>query len=450
LPSNGFGYPKLMKRFFHPPNLSFPILAALTPKSHIITFIDDNIEKIPYRKTFDLVAISVNTPNAPHAYEIADNFRKFGTKVVLGGIHVSMLPEEASRHCDSVICGEAESIWDNVLSDAEANQLKKVYKASEYVCPSKIPIPDRSILRWKSLLPLSTIQISRGCPHKCSFCSVSAFFGGTYRYKPVEEVIKEISALKRSFIFFVDDNIVGNPSYAEELFTALKPLKVKWISQSSLEICKKPHLLKLARESGCYGLMFGFDSVVPTSIKEMSKAHNKSEKYFDYIRLVQEHGIATVGSFIFGFDHDDESVFEKTVSFALESHLDLAYFFMLTPYPGTSLYNKLEAEERIFERDWSKYDTYNAVFIPKQLSCGQLVRGTKYAWETFYSAKNIAIRMIKKPRVILLAMNIFFNLRRKTYLSDFSHISEQPSTTASLGETRIQKGVVTHGSAGSD
>jgi len=307
------------------------------------------------------------------------------------------MPEEAIQHCNSVVIGEAEGIWPKVLRDIESRKLNKFYKRNGFVSLENLPLPRRDLLRRKSYLMFNTIETARGCPFHCNYCSVSTFFGHTYRYRPVTEVLREIETLKGILIFLVDDNIVGMPKRTKILFKALIPYKRKWIGQASLTIARDTELLKLAARSGCVGLFIGFESLSQESLEEAGKKMNVVKRYADDIKKIHDHGIAIHGAFIFGFDHDDESVFERTVDFVKRNHLDSASFSALTPFPGTPVYRKLLNENRIVTKDWSRYST--AVFTPKLMSLEKLNEGCAWAWKECYSYRSILRRLARPKRL---------------------------------------------------
>jgi len=371
------------------PPLGLAMVAALTPPEVEVSLTDENITAIDFCKEVDLVAITALTVTAPRAYEIADAFRARGVKVVLGGVHPSMLPEEAGQHADAVVIGEAESIWPNLIEDFKANKLQKLYRQHERPSLVGLPIPRRDLFTKGAYYVANTVSTTRGCPYSCSFCSVTSFFGHTYRCRPIEEVLKEIEELgEKKFIAFVDDNIVGNPKFAKELFRALIPYKIKWIAQASVTIAKDDELLKLAAASGCIDLLIGFESLSPSNLRAVGKRINVVNEYENVIRKIHSYGIAIHGFFIFGFDEDDENVFQRTVRFAQRMRLETAQFDFLTPYPGTALGESLDKAGRIVTKDWSKYG-YGLVFEPKPMSPEMLQKGHDWAWREFYSLPSI-------------------------------------------------------------
>jgi len=410
--------PGLISKFFRFPPLNLALLAALAPEYNY-KIIDENIDEVDLEseevKEADLIGLTVMTAQAPRAYELADKFRKMGKTVVMGGMHVSAMPEEAIRHCDAVVVGEAEEVWPKLLRDWERGKLKKIYKSKELPDLSGLPIPRRELLKRKNYIVPNTLQVSRGCPFNCSFCAVSRFFGKRYRFRPVKEVIKEIekmietdkasywrkimakfwNKMDRNVFAFLDDNIFGQADYARKLFKALIPLKILWGSQTSVNIAKPENeeLLELAAESGCKFLFVGFESVDQSSIDEAGKKVNKPEMYAKAIELFHKYGIAILGAFVFGFDCEDKNIFKRTVDFAKHIRLDLAQFTVLTPLPGTRLMRKLKEEGRIIEKNWARYDFGTPVFKPLRMSVEELIKGEEWAWQEFYSWSSILRRL---------------------------------------------------------
>jgi radical SAM superfamily enzyme YgiQ (UPF0313 family) len=392
------------------PPLGLAMVAALTAPEVEVSLTDENVTVIDFQKETDLVGITALTVTAQRAYEIADTFRARGVKVILGGIHPSVLPEEASQHADAVVIGEAEGIWPNLLEDFKANKLQRVYRQRERPSLVGLPIPPRDSFAEGAYLVRETISTSRGCPYSCSFCSVTSFFGHTYRCRPVEKILEEIETFKaKKFVVFVDDNVVGNPKFAKELLRALIPYKIKWISQASITIARDEELLKLAADSGCIALLVGFESLSPANLASVGKRINVVDEYGQAIRKLHSYGIAIHGFFIFGFDGDDEAVFERTVAFARKMRLESAQFDILTPYPGTALYESMDKAGRIITKDWSQYG-YNPVFEPRSMSREVLQKGRDWAWREFYSLPSIwnRVGVARRNMAKLWALNLYF------------------------------------------
>ena len=395
------------------PPLGLATVAALTPPDIEVSLTDENVTAIDFRKELDLVGITALTTTAQRAYEIADTFRARGVKVVLGGIHASILPEEAGQHADAVVIGEAEGIWPNLIEDFKANRLQKIYQQHQRPSMLNVPIPRRDLFAKGRYLVRNTISTTRGCPHSCSFCTVTSFFGRTYRCRPVAEIIQEIQTLNdKNFIVFVDDNIAGKPKFAKELFRALIPCKIKWVGQSSVTIARDDELLELAAASGCIDLFIGFESLSPANLAAVGKKINVVDEYENVIRKIHSHGIAIHGFFIFGFDDDDEDTFTRTVRFAQKTRLETAQFDVLTPYPGTELRKSLDKADRMLTRDWSEYG-HDLMFKPKSISRDTVQKGRAWAWRTFYSLPSIWRRIGLSRRNLLSfwAVNLYYFYR---------------------------------------
>jgi radical SAM superfamily enzyme YgiQ (UPF0313 family) len=386
-------------------------VAALTPKDVEVTLIDEHVDRIDFEEKVDLVGITSLTATAPRAYEIGDEFKKRGVKVVLGGIHPSVLPEEAIQHADSVVIGEAENLWPEVIGDFKKKRLKKFYQSLEKPSLENLPLPRRDLLQGKRYLTKNFIQTTRGCPFDCDFCSVTKFFGKRHRFRPVGDVIKEIESLEGNFTVFADDNVIAHKKYAKELFKALIPCKKRWFSQADLTMSQDDELLKLAAQSGCEGVYIGFESLTDIGLKKFKRYINFKEA----INKLKSYGIRVEGSFIFGFDSDDKKAFEKTLKFTQELRLDVATFHLLTPLPGTKLYEKLEKENRIVERDWLKYDLSTVVFKPQQMTREELQEGVRWTMKEFYSLSSITKRLFPPP-FKTLPHAVLYNLGRKAAL----------------------------------
>ena len=415
---------KLGLAFKWPP-LNMPIIAALTPKDIEVKIIDENIEDVNPDDVPDLVGITCMTAQAPRAYSLAKEFRKRGAKVIIGGIHASALPEEASKYADAVVIGEAEPVWHRVIDDFKKGKLQKFYKANKRMHLENLPEPRRDLLKLKKYVINNTIQVSRGCPHACDFCTVTKFFGAKYRLRPVKDVIKEIESLRgnslRSKIFaFIDDNIAAVPPYTEKLCKEMIPLKIWWGGQATINVARNRKLVELMAKSGCKVLFCGLESISTESLKEAHKSFIKPHQFKEYIKVFHDYGIAIEGAFIFGFDSDDKSVFYRTVEFADKVGVDAAQFGILTPFPGTNLYNRLKKEGRILTENWEKYTIGNVVYKPAKMTPEELQEGTDWAWDTFYSLKRITKRiwrMIKKNMLSIPTLLIQISYR--------SHISKR-------------------------
>ncbi|MBI2850960.1 MAG: B12-binding domain-containing radical SAM protein [Chloroflexi bacterium] len=401
------GNRRKLKKVLVPP-LGLGMIAALTPPDVEVSLIDENVAAIDFQEDTDLVGITVLTITAQRAYEIADIFRDRGIKVVLGGIHASFLPDEASQHADSVVIGEAEETWPRLIADFKANRLQKKYEQGERKPLNNLPVPRRDLFARGSYLIKNTLAATRGCPYSCSFCSVSSFFGRTYRCRPVQDVISELDTFDGGkYFFFVDDNIIGNTKFAKELFRAMIPYKIQWFGQASVTIAKDDELLELAAASGCIGLLMGFESISPANLASVGKKINIVDEYQAVIRKIHSKGIGIHGFFITGLDGDKEDIFERTVRFAQKMKLESAGFAYPMPLPGTEFYDSMDKEGRIITKEWSRYAD-EIVFEPKLMSRQMLRRGHKWASQEFFRLPSILKRLglARRNLGLLWAINL--------------------------------------------
>ncbi len=393
------------------PPLGLLQVAGLTPPDVEVKLTDEAVEDVDVDYEADLVGISFNTASAIRAFEIAREFKKRGVKVVMGGAHPTMMPEECVQYADSVVIGEAECSWPQLLKDVRMGKLEKFYRCNGFPSLENLPFPRRDLLNPKKYAVFWTLQTTRGCPYNCDFCSVTRFFGRTYRTRPVRDVIKEIEEMDSKFIVFVDDNILGDPRYAKELFKELIPLRKLWLAQGSLNATKDEELIKLAARAGCRGLFIGFESISEECLREVGKRHNIVEEYRRAIRRLHAFGISIIGAFIFGFDNDDKDVFKRTVEFVYRERIDLPQFSILTPLPGTTLYERFEREGRILSRDWSKYTGNHCVFYPKNMSPEELEAGLRWAYKEANSFLHLVRRSLcfSKRLPVSILLNYYFH-----------------------------------------
>jgi len=397
--------------------LVLPTLAALTPSDVEVILTDENAEPVNFEEKVDLVGITGITSVIPRAYEIADEFRKRGVPVVMGGIHVSMLPEEAIEHCDSVVTGEAEEIWEQVVKDAQKGSLQKFYRTPRFPDLANSPTPRWDLLK-NDAYSYFTLQTGRGCPYDCDFCTVKVFNGRRYRHKRVEQVVREISFLQsidsKKLIFFADDNLLSVPGYAKELFKAIKPLNVKsWWCQSSVNRLKDDRLLDLMYEAGCRVVFVGFESVSQKSLEAMNKDKiNRVQEYKEIVDKVHAHKIAVFGSFIVGNDNEDEHIFEDTVKFIEEANVAFSMINILTPLVGSKLYQRLKEEGRILNHNWENYDVGSVCFKPKRLNIEILRKECTLAYQKIYDYAALYKRLshLWKRKVLVKSKNDLLRL----------------------------------------
>ncbi len=376
-------------RFSMLPSLS---VAASMPPYVETQIIDEEVEPINFETDADLIGISFMTYNAPRAYEIADRFRnEKGKPVIVGGYHSSFLPEEAIQHADAVCIGDAEPNVPHMIEDFMNGALKPFYH-SQADSLVGLPIPSRHLIDRKNYAPVNVIQATRGCPYRCSFCSVAAFHHYRLRTRPVEEVIDELRGLGR-YILFMDDNLIGDPDYAKDLFAAMIPLRKFWFSQCSTRIASDAELLDLASRSGCHGLFIGFESFSQLGLRSWKKYVNVGKDYLDVVQKLHALGIAVFAGFVLGSDSETPDVFEQTLQFLLEANVDLLQATRLTPFPGTPLFDEMDRQGRIFDRDWSHYDFTHVVFEPTHMSCATLDIGVAWVRREFYTRSHIMGRL---------------------------------------------------------
>ncbi len=375
------------------PPLSLLQVAALTPPEIEVEVVDEAVRDIDFETPADLVGITAFTSSAPRAYEVAAAFRQRGVPVVLGGMHASACPDEALEHCDAVVVGEAEGKWHRVIDDLRAHKLQRLYRSDHYPDIGSSPAPRRELVGREDYLAPDTIQATRGCAHDCSFCSVSTFFGRSIRSRNIELVAREIRSLRGRTIIFVDDNIMTIPAYARQLFERIAEAGKAWMGQASTAVLENAELVRLAARSGCRAVFIGLETLSESALASVNKRFNVVPRFRDLIARLHEHGIGVVGAFIFGFDGEDEDVFERTAEFADKTRIDLPQYSILTPLPGTPLYAKMAAEGRIIDRDWSHYDGGHVVFAPRHTSPEKLASGLRAALRHSYSAGNIIHRL---------------------------------------------------------
>ncbi len=407
-------------------------LAGLCPSSTETRIIDDEYEEIDYDEKIDMVGISLLTPNANRGYEISRNYREKGVPVVLGGAHVTACPEEALEHADSIVTGEAEDTWPELLNDFNGGRLKNIYRSSNSSDLSNMPFARRELVNKKKYVTVNTIQATRGCPFNCEFCSITSLFGRKIRVRPVEEVIEEIKSLEGNHFLLTDDNIAQMRDHYKEFFHKLIPLGKKWVGEASWNIVKDEEILELLEKSGCFGLFIGFESLEPQEgVKKITPSQNNSLLYKEVVKKLHKRKIKVHGAFIFGFDNEDESIFDKFLKFALDSQIDAASINILTPFPGTPLYRRLEKEGRLTERNWNNYMACNLCYELKNMS-------RKTFLEKFYSVKcefftypRIAKRMFRSLRIstpyewgVMLGLNLGCKKLIKDYKPEIQSLSQ--------------------------
>lgn len=336
--------------------VGLPLLAALTPPGHDVTLVDEAFAPDDVDGSVDLVGISVMTELARRAYRIAETYRRRGVRVVMGGIHPTVLPSEVLKHADAVVVGEAEEAWPRLVADAASGRMQPIYRAGRGAALRGMPRPRRELYpspEDKGHTPLATgVETARGCPYDCEFCSVGSVLGRGYRVRPVREVIAEIESLDSRNLFFVDDALGLDRRQAKKLFAEMIPLRCKWVGQGTVSLAEDLNLLRLMKLSGCLGMLVGFESAQAGPRGAMKKIDRLTIDFREAVRRFHDHGIAILGAFVFGFDHEDRDVFDRTLDFVMESRVDFVQLRILLPFPGTRLHGRLLAEGRLVEPEW--------------------------------------------------------------------------------------------------
>jgi radical SAM superfamily enzyme YgiQ (UPF0313 family) len=398
-PTNAANVPFLQKGLLswkakaYSPPLNLCMIAAYTSEDIEVSITDECVKPIDFHKDVDLVGLTAYTNSAPRAYQIADAFRERNVPVVMGGIHASTLPEEALEHCDSVVVGEAEGAWQRLINDFLEGHLGRIYRNDKLVGLEGLPRPKRDLLIPDDYVTINTVQTTRGCPHNCSFCSVTRFNGRTYRFRPIHEVVEEIKSLPSRNVFVIDDNIFSHRGRTRKLFEAFIPIGIRWGSQCTISIARDPEMLELAARSGCIGLAIGLESFCRESLEGAHKGFNDPDRFYRDIEAIKSFGIFIWGSFVLGFDEDDEASLERTVTMAKSSKLDFACFNFLTPLPGTPLYDRFKREDRLTSKNWADYNMANLAFQPIKVTSEILEQKVRRAWLEFYSLKAVFHRL---------------------------------------------------------
>jgi radical SAM superfamily enzyme YgiQ (UPF0313 family) len=375
--------------------LTLTTLASLVPAdvSTDIALIDEGIDAIdPSKIEADLVGISAITGTAPRAYEIAAALRRRGIPVVLGGVHPTLVPDEAMQHADAVAVGYAEESWPRLLRDFVAGRMARRYDQDPNLQLANLPFPRRDLFNGGMVNVAHTIEATRGCIYQCDFCVVPAAWGKPIQ-KPVADVVADIRQMRAKRVIFLDLNLIADVPYAKELFTALAPLGIQWGGLATTTIAWDDELLDLAARSGCRGLLIGFESLNQAALVETKKAFNMRRDYHEVVRKIRDRRIALMGCFVFGFDNDTVDAFDETLEFVMASRMDLPRYAIAVPFPGTGLHRRLKREGRLTTEDWSLYDGQHVVFEPKNMTAEELLRHTRRVWKTTYSYRSICKRL---------------------------------------------------------
>jgi radical SAM superfamily enzyme YgiQ (UPF0313 family) len=395
--SSTYSDPGAWKLVFGYPIITLPHLAAITPDKHDVKIVNENYDTLDYDEDVDLVGITTYTMTAPRAYKIADEFRRRGKTVVMGGYHVTALPEEALEHADCVVQGLAELTWPRVLEDFEKGKLKRLYERDHDFDISKVPPLRRDLITHNPFL--GAIQTTKGCPHTCEFCAISSFCGRMVKQRPIKDVVEEIKSMPNKIFVIHDPHLTLNKKYAKELFKEMIRQNVhkQWVANGTTDVLATvdKDFLDLARKAGCVEWFVGFESVNQEALNETHKTHNKVENFSKLINRLHDYNMAVQGGIIFGFDHDTPDVFDTTLETINQWNMDVLEINILTPYPGTKLYEKLDNAGRIFTKDWTKYNQVEVVFDPKNMTPEELMHGAQKVAKEFYSIPRIIKRGTK-------------------------------------------------------
>jgi len=425
--------------------VNLPLLAALTPPSHTMTIVDESFAPDDINQDVDLVGITVMTDIALRAYKIADTYRQKAVKVVMGGIHPTVLPDEALEHADAVVVGEAEGIWPRLVSDAASGQMQRLYRAGQMTDLKGLPKPRRDLLpriTYEGYTPIPIgVETSRGCPYDCEFCSIGQTMGRQYRVRPVQEVIAEIESIDSPHLFFVDDALGLNRNVAKQLFTEMIPLRRLWLGQGTVSLAEDLELLRLMRRSGCKGLLIGFESVQKGTQNEVKKIKNLRIDFYEAMRRFHGEGFGILGAFVFGSDYENKDVFEQTLEFILEGRLECIELRILTPYPGTQLYERLLREGRLCVRDWwlRGYPSDTLLFQPKGMTADELISGFARLTRQTYSFGGMIRRFlgVSPWKRTLLGCYLFAGINlstRKRYFRGLRNPQPFAGASSSIGK----------------
>jgi radical SAM superfamily enzyme YgiQ (UPF0313 family) len=415
------------------PQLTLSLIAALTPPEHEIEIVEEVYgQSVDLDGDYDVIGISIMTQTAIRGYQIALEFRKRGKTVIFGGIHATSMPEEAIRFGNAVVIGEAEGLWNVVLEDIRHKRLQPFYKLEKLPDLQNHVRPRRDLIKCSSgRFAIAPIETTRGCPYNCDFCSVSRFFGTRQRHKAIPDIIADIESCEEKYLFFLDDNITGNKRFAKELFREMKPLRRIWVGQASIQVANDPELMKLAYQSGCRALLIGFESMSDSGINQYHKTLKTVGENVAAVKRLQDNGIMTMASLIFGLDSDTPEIFGIAHDFLTRSKAAFFQACVMTPYPGTPVFSKLRAEGRILTDDWTRFDASKVIIRPENLSPDELLEGyNRLKWH-FYSNRSILKRSYPNIKIGFYEALLYFSLnkgyQKKNNSSVFSQVYENPA-----------------------
>ncbi len=396
--------------------ITLTTLAALVPFEHEVLIHDARLSEPDYDGAWDLVGFTGMTCEIPHVYRMADRFRAAGKRVVIGGYHASALPEEACEHADIVVVGEAETLWPRIIAAcADGGPRQAIYRSDNHVDMRQMVVPRRDLLDQDMYAVLNTVQATRGCPFNCEYCAVTRFFGRSFRARPVAEVVAEIQRQPGRRWMFLDDNLIAQPDYAKELFAALMPLGITWGAQASITLARDTELLDMYAAAGGRYAFIGFESISADALASIRKRFSRPDRYDEDVRRIHRRGITIMGSFIFGLDDDDLGVFRRTVEFVDAARIDIPLYNILTPLPGTALYEKMDREGRIHDRNWANYDLCHSVIHPRQMTSAELQNGYYWAVRETYRLPRILRRITRTDKGWRGRLGAAYTYRRKAF-----------------------------------
>jgi radical SAM superfamily enzyme YgiQ (UPF0313 family) len=420
--------------------LTLTTLASLVPPDipAAVRIIDEGVDEIdPDRIDADLVGISAITGTAPRAYEIAARLRRRRVPVVLGGVHPTLMPEEAIHHADSIVVGYAEESWPVLLHDFIAGRMARRYDQNPNLRLDNLPFPKRELFDGGMVNVAHTVEATRGCIYQCEFCVVPSAWGRPLQ-KPVADVVADIRQMRAKRVIFLDLNLIADVAYAKELFTALIPLHIQWGGLATTTIAWDDELLDLAARSGCHGLLIGFESLNQESLVEAKKAFNMRRDYHEVVRKIRDRRIALMGCFVFGFDHDTLHTFDETVEFVLDSRMDLPRYAIAVPFPGTAFYRRLKRAGRITTENWSLYDGQHVVFEPRNMTAAELLEHSRRAWKKTYSYTSMWKRLSGSRTRLSIAIPANLGYRFYAYRLDTFYTCDWFTGRPRIDATRLR------------
>jgi radical SAM superfamily enzyme YgiQ (UPF0313 family) len=420
--------PLYLNRALYSPLAGLLAVAGAIPRDRYeVVLTDENIEPIDFDLRADLVGISAMTCYVNRGYEIADRFRARGVPVVMGGVHPSFMPWEALRHADAVVIGEAELVLPRLLEDLERGEMRGTYKADQLHSMEQLPMPRYDLLKKHRYVNRTFVQTSRGCHQGCTFCAEPLMNGLKFRYRPIDEVIREVETCGSRMVSINDADFFGTKERPKEVMRALRGRGIRWQAGVTSKLAQEDEMLELAAESGCSLLSIGFESITRSTLTSVHKHVNRPETFASLVEKVHSYGIMVFGLFMFGFEGDDPSVFETTARFNIDADYDACAYSVLTPYPGTLTWYEMKRADRIVSYDWSKYDQANVVFRPMKMTGDELRLGQNTAYEMFYAPSSIARRFPLRGRRHRLEWTIYNLFMKKGAATDRKDAVAEPT-----------------------